>query len=401
MANPEHFEVIKQGAAVWNQWRIEHPEIEPDLAGADLSGMKLNEVNFSDTDLRRTDLTQTDFRGGNLVRADLRTANIKKASFNLAKLSEANFSEAYIRESDLSETDLRKAYFIRTDLVRVDLWEANLNRADFRWAYLIGADLKRANLIDADLRWAYLSEVNLSEADLQNANLVKANLIKTEMIQANLQDVTLAWTHFGDVDLSVTKELNTAKHYGPSSIGIDTIFRSKGKLPVSLMRGAGVADSFVQNIGPLIENSFTVYSCFISHAVKDHQFAEKLHADMQNHGVRCWFATEDMKIGDPTWDSIYHYIRMREKVLIVLSNNSIASNWVEIEINAALEEENKRKTPILYPICLDWSVMNSELAWVDYINKTRNIFDFSKWQDPDAYRQSLNWLLGDLKFQNG
>jgi len=400
MANPEHIDVIKKGTAVWNQWREEHPEIEPDLADADLSTMKLKDVNFCDTDLRSADLTHTDFRGANLVRADLRAANIKKASFNLAKLSEANFSEAYLRESDLSETDLRRAYFIRTDLVRVDLWEANLNRADFRWAYLVGTNLKRANLSDADLRWAYLSEVNLSEANLKNANLVKTNLIKTDLNRTHLEDVTMAWTHFGDVDLSVAKDLNTAKHQGPSSIGIDTICRSKGKIPETLLRDAGVPDSFIQNMGLLIENSYTFHSCFISHAAKDQPFAEKLHADMQSLGVRCWFATEDMKIGDLTWDSIYHFIRMREKVLLVLSGNSIASNWVEIEINAALEEENKRKTPILFPICLDWSVMNTDVAWVDYINKTRNIFDFSKWQDPNAYRQSLEWLLGDLKIQN-
>ena len=400
MANPEHVEVIKKGTAVWNQWRIEHPEIEPDLADADLSAMKLNDANFCDTDLRGADLTHTDFRGANLVRADLRAANINKASFNLAKLSEANFSEAYIRESDFSEADLRRAYFIRTDLVRVDLWEANLNRADFRWAYLIGADLKRANLTDADLRWAYLSEVNLSEADLKSANLIKANLIKTDMNRAHLEDVTMAWTHFGDVDLSITEDLDTAKHHGPSSLGIDTILRSKGKIPETFLRGAGVPDSFIQNVSMLVDNSFTFHSCFISHAAKDQQFAAKLHADMQSFGVRCWFATEDMKIGDLTWDSIYHFIRMREKVLLVLSGNSITSNWVEIEINAALEEESKRKIPILFPICLDWSVMNSDLVWVDYINKTRNIFDFSKWQEPDAYRQSLEWLLGDLKIQN-
>ena len=400
MANPQHLDIIKRGADAWNQWRMEHREIEPDLAEADLSEMKLTDVNFGDTDLRNTNLTHTDLRGANLVRADLRSANINKTSFNLAKLSEANFSEAFLRESDLSETDLRRAYFIRTDLIRVDLWGADLNRADFRWAYLIGVDLKRADLTDADLRWAYLSESNLNAAELKNANLIKANLIKTDLNQSHLEDVTMAWTHFGDVDLANVKDLDTVKHLGPSSIGIDTILRSRGKIPETLLRGAGVPDSFIQRMDLLVEDSFVFHNCFISHAEKDRPFAEKLQADMQNMGVRCWFATEDMKIGDSTWDPIYHFIRMREKVLLVLSENSIASNWVETEINAALEEENRRKTPILFPICVDWSVMNTELVWVDYINKTRNIFDFSKWQDPDAYRQSLEWLLGDLKIQN-
>jgi hypothetical protein len=41
MANPEHIEVIKKGTAVWNQWRQEHREIEPDSADADLSTINL------------------------------------------------------------------------------------------------------------------------------------------------------------------------------------------------------------------------------------------------------------------------------------------------------------------------------------------------------------------------
>ena len=147
----------------------------------------------------------------------------------------------------------------------------------------------------------------------------------------------------------------------------------------------------------LNDNSLAYHNCFISYAEKDRAFAQKLHADLQKEGVRCWFAAEDMKIGDATWDSIYHFIRMREKILLVLSESSMAGNWIENEVNAALEEENRRKTPILFPICLDWTVMNTDQAWVEYIAKTRNIFDFSKWQDAEDYRQSLEWLLGDLK----
>jgi hypothetical protein len=34
MANPEHLEILKQGAEAWNFWRSEHPGLQPDLAGA-------------------------------------------------------------------------------------------------------------------------------------------------------------------------------------------------------------------------------------------------------------------------------------------------------------------------------------------------------------------------------
>jgi len=400
MPNEKHFEIITQGVEGWNQWRDDNPEIEPDLSDVDLNGLKLNNANLSDTDLRRSILKNIDFRGANLVRADLRAASIRKASFNLAKLREANFSEAYLRESDLSEADLNRAYFIRADLVRVDLCETDLTKSDFRWAYLIATDLRMANLTRADLRWAHLSESNLSEANLNQANLIKASIIKTNLHHCGLKDVYMAWTHFGDVDLSLTKELFTARHFGPSSIGIDTIMRSDGKIPESFLRETGVSDNIIQNIALLTEKGLSHQSCFISHSGKDLEFAEKLYADLQNKGVRCWFASEDMKIGKKTWDSIYHYIRMRDIILLILSEDSISSDWVEDEVNAALAEENKSKKPIFLPIRVDTAVLESDQAWAEYINKTRNICDFSNWKDHDAYHQALEQLLDDIKISD-
>ena len=397
MSNAAHLKIIKQGVAAWNQWRTENPGIEPDLSDADLSQLKLMGINFSDTDLRRVNLTGADLRGSNLVRADLRAANIRAAGFNLAKLSEANFSEAYLRESDLSEADLGKAYFIRADLVRVDLWGSNLCKADFRWAYLIGSDLKGANLTRADLRWAFISEANLRQADLRGVNFIKANLVRTDLTHANLAEVILAWTHFGDIDLSRVEELATARHYGPSSIGIDTLYRSKGKIPDQLLRETCSSEAHLKNIS-LFSDADSIYPrCFISYSGKDSEFVEKLAADMKAEGIRCWLAPEDMKIGDKTWDSIYHYIRMRDKVLLVMSRNSMASDWVEDEATAALEEENKRKQPILFPVCTDLAIMNTDQDWAEYISKTRHLNDFSNWKDADVYQQAFDRLVQDLR----
>jgi hypothetical protein len=40
------------------------------------------------------------------------------------------------------------------------------------------------------------------------------------------------------------------------------------------------------------------YSAFISYSSKDEALAKRLYADLQAKGVRCWFAPEDLKIGD-------------------------------------------------------------------------------------------------------
>jgi hypothetical protein len=139
------------------------------------------------------------------------------------------------------------------------------------------------------------------------------------------------------------------------------------------------------------------YSCFISYSSKDEAFAQRLHTDLQQKGVRCWFAPEDMKIGDKIRPRIDESIRIHDKLLLVLSKNSINSTWVEKEVETAFEEENKRKQTVLFPVRLDKAVMDTDQAWAADIRRTRHIGDFSWWKDHDAYQQAFERLLRDLK----
>ena len=56
MANEGHLQILKQGAEAWNTWRREHPDIEPDLTGANLSDAYLSAVDFSRADLSGADI---------------------------------------------------------------------------------------------------------------------------------------------------------------------------------------------------------------------------------------------------------------------------------------------------------------------------------------------------------
>ena len=94
------------------------------------------------------------------------------------------------------------------------------------------------------------------------------------------------------------------------------------------------------------------YSCFISYSDKDSAFAERLHADLQAKGVNCWFAPEDLKIGAKIWPSIDELIHLYDKLLLVLSQHSVASQWVEQEVETALAKERKERRIVLFPIGL-------------------------------------------------
>jgi uncharacterized protein YjbI with pentapeptide repeats len=46
MANQEHLDLLKQSTPVWNKWRARHPNIQPDLYGANLSRANLSRATL-------------------------------------------------------------------------------------------------------------------------------------------------------------------------------------------------------------------------------------------------------------------------------------------------------------------------------------------------------------------
>jgi hypothetical protein len=342
MANPEHLELLKQGVDAWNRWREEQPDIRPDLRGA----------------------------------------YFPRRGFRRLNLINVNLSKAILVE----------AKFTRADFEGANLNEADLHIADLRWADLHGADLRMSNLQHADFSWA-----DLREADLSGALLAGATLRESKLSGVDLSRCSIGWSTFMNVNLSCAKGIESLKHRGPSSIGINTIYRSKGKIPESFLRGCGVPDSFIEYMPSLVENAIQYYSCFISYSNKDKSLAERLHADLQSKGLRVWFAPEDLKIGDRFRQSIDVAVHTYDKLMVLLSKNSIESTWVEKEVETAFEEERKRGKTMLFPIRLDNAVMETDQAWAADIRRTRHIGDFRKWKDHDSYQKAFDGLLRDLK----
>ncbi len=99
MANQDHVELLKQGVAQWNEWREQHPQIQPDLRGADLS-------RANPSDAYRT---PADFASVNLRKADLSNADLSFANLSQADLSQANFRQTCLEHADLSNANLMDA----------------------------------------------------------------------------------------------------------------------------------------------------------------------------------------------------------------------------------------------------------------------------------------------------
>jgi uncharacterized protein YjbI with pentapeptide repeats len=277
MANPEHLEILKQGERAWNQWRSEHPEIKPD---------------FSKHSFNSEPGKYAEFLGGaKLVGADF---------------SGADFTSADLRGVDFSAADLRGADLTGAALIYANFYMARLDRAILRSAFLGGA-----TFVDAILNGADFSETRI-------------------------------WgTTFGRNDLSSVIGLETAYHEAPSTIGIDTLYLSCGKIPESFLIGCGLPQQFIDYIPSLIGavEPFQYRSCFISYSTKDEDFAKRLHSRLRDAKVRVWFAPEDIKGGVKLYDQIERAIQLHDRLLLVLSDNSLQSEWVMTEIRKAREVE--------------------------------------------------------------
>jgi hypothetical protein len=357
MANPEHVQIV-QGEEC-NKWRLDHPDIILDLHEADLREADFSAVNLAPADLSRANLSTANLRGANLGPAYL----TKSRALNLIR-------------HDFSEPSL----------IGVTLLGADTQEGDLRVAYLIRVDLSEANLTGADLRGA-----NLSSADLGRARLNKTRLWRTD---------------FSDVNLRDAKGLEECDFEGPCILDIRAIQQS-GMLPLPFLRGCGLPDSFIEYLPSLLNDPIQFYSCFISYSTNDQEFADRLREGLQNKGVRCWFAAHDMKGGDRIYDQIDRAIQAHDRVLLILTEASMASRWVETEMRKAFAKEKRDNRRVLFPLAMApfeqvraWECFDSDTG-EDLARKVREYFipDFSNWKDHDSYTKAFERLLRDLKSQ--
>jgi hypothetical protein len=265
-----------------------------------------------------------------------------------------------------SEHQLVRVRLRRADLSGADLSHADLRKADLSYADLDGADLSGANLSGAGLGLAYLGSTDLSGANLNGAGLIGANLSYAVLDSANLEMADVYGTIFGDVDLSSCRGLDSVRHEGPSTLGINSIIRSKGRIPKIFLRGVGLPDEWIDYIPSLVWDGIPFFSCFISYSSVDKPFADRLYEALQAKGIRCWLDEKQLLPGHDISRELERGINSWDKFLLCASKNSLTSPWVEEEIATTLERERKlrnergRKVFKLIPLNLDGDMFTEQ-----------------------------------------
>ena len=403
MADKKQLKILLKGSDAWNKWREKNPETRPDfydvdLRGADLSGTKLKGARFSgkldSVNFCDADLTYTHFSGD---------TTLTDANFTAANLSHAEFT-------CLEAFDPFPGIIGRTTEIR--LFPAKLDRADFSRANFFSANLRYQRLCEANFTQCLLHHAIMSGADLRGAKFNLAQLAATELIGAHLDnadftDAIMQGAILSDTDLSTVKGLETVKHLRQSSLGFDTIYNSGGKIPAAFLLGCGLPESALTYLpSPLrAENRIQFYSCFISYSSKDEEFARQLHRQMRNAQLRVWFAAEDIQAGKTIYEQIETAIRAHDKVLLVLSNASLQSEWVITELRRVRNAERESGKRKLFPVRLvdfetlrGWECFDAD-SGKDLAVELRGYFipDFSNWKDHNQFEVAFSRLLNDLR----
>jgi len=94
---------------------------------------------------------------------------------------------------------------------------------------------------------------------------------------------------------------------------------------------------------------------FVSYSSADRKFARRLAANLQGRGARIWFDEGQIDVGDSLIEKLRDGIDRMEFLLVVLSPDSVRSEWVRREVDVAMTQEIEGKRikvlPVLYRQC--------------------------------------------------
>jgi hypothetical protein len=129
-----------------------------------------------------------------------------------------------------------------------------------------------------------------------------------------------------------------------------------------------------------------VPSIFLSHSTSDKSFVRNLAEQLSLAGVRVWLDEAEIKIGESLTEKIGQAIWEADFVGAVLSANSIQSNWVQKELQLALQKGIQGRKIVVLPILLELVEIPPFLRDKAYANFT----------SPDRFSGSLKKLLEAL-----
>jgi len=364
--------ILASGVEDWNAWKQEHRDL----------WTFVEEVELRGTDLRGADFWRVVFSDGVFTGGDLRSVMLRWARFH------------------------------RCDLSGASLVDAVLDHTVFR---------DRVLLCDADFSKTSVSNVQFQNCDLRRANFRQTSFSSSSFEDCDISDATFEgakfyYTQFIGIDLSSALGLADTKHSGPSSLDIETLRLSRGRLPHTFAKGCGLTDTEIATTQlwdpDLTQETLTDllyaidrargsqpiqrHAVFISYSHADAEFVDRLQEALDAAGIRHWRDVHNMLAGRIE-EQIDKALHLNQIAIIVLSKASMNSDWVQWEVSRARERERATTRNVLCPVAIDDAWTTSD--WPGPLRQQLlkyYILDFSDWRVPQQFQAMMKRLTAGL-----
>jgi uncharacterized protein YjbI with pentapeptide repeats len=328
-------------------------------------------------------------------------ANMQDCNFDGVKIERTNAIDVRLTRSKFTNARIAGAFggadFFEADLSGATVW-ANLHDS-----FLLSANFSSTRFMTTVFKGAYLGNNIYNKTlffmcDLSEIHLMFPSRIDMGTVHATAQhnQRALQVAQEGQVALD-GNDLRRAQELAALGTTTTREFFLANHINQSDVIGIYIHDS--------ISGSSMYQSVFISYASADEEFAQTLHYSLRAQGVNVWFAPHDMRSGRTIITQVTRAIRKAERLVLVLSEASMKSNWVAAEILEARHAEKEQGVNKLFPVRIvdvekihRWQLFDSDTGEdLARIVREYHILDFSTWRNTVHKAESVARLMRDLK----
>ena len=178
-----------------------------DWACLDLSGKKLDGLDFSGCLMEQVDLSGascigTNFSGAVLARANLSGANLDGAIFDDANIgasdcTNASFKQSSLRNTKLSKSILNNTSFVQAVIDQPEVLEVDIQQCDFTAATITNWPFLERNIEHACFNQAIMENCSFINSRLSSCSFEEAQLPSTAWVNCNIH-----YVNFQKADMS-------------------------------------------------------------------------------------------------------------------------------------------------------------------------------------------------------
>ncbi|MER7581865.1 toll/interleukin-1 receptor domain-containing protein [Kitasatospora sp. NPDC097691] len=349
------------------------------------------------------------FTGLRLAQEDLSDAVFVDCEFDDCVLAVGTFDRCEFRGCRLRRINAIQASFIEARFLHCDLDQAAFRAADFFKATFRGGTFG-GNYREAFFVQAVFDEVTFRDAGFDGAHFgfnvfADAKLLATSLDRVvvdglcRIDERTIASSFIInsralDAARDRLRNREAVRELRSDLAGLERFFVRAGADPDTVRAYRDTARGAREPARP---------SVFISYSSADESFATDLRNQLEANGVDTWFAPHDIRGGRTILEQVTEEIQRRGRMVLVLSEASMASNWVATEIGRAVRAERESGTRKLFPIrivpherLLRWELFDADAGY-DVARTIREYYIPDFCDSGLALHQSVSRLARDLR----